>query len=50
MAENRWFIVARIYYFKSGALGKIIGPRKAHVMTEQWSSVLTSLFSETATV
>jgi len=50
MAEMRWFIVAGVSYFKSGVLGKIIGPRKAHVMTEQWSSVLTSLFLETATV
>ena len=40
MAENRWFIVAGISYFKSGVLGKVIGPRKAHVTTEQWSSVL----------
>jgi len=41
MAENRWFIVAGSTYFKSGVLGKIIGPRKAHVLTEQWSSIFS---------
>lgn len=50
MAEKRWFIVAGGSYFKSGVLWKIIVPRKAHVVTEQWSSVLTSLLPETATV
>jgi hypothetical protein len=33
--KNRCFVVARISYFTSGALGKIFGRRKARVLTEQ---------------
>jgi hypothetical protein len=50
MTENRWFIVAGIAYFTSDVLGKIIGPRKAFVITEEWSSFLVPLFSETVAV